>query len=231
MLVYIIDDHEIFLLGLKAVVQNFDRNIDVKTFTSSEKLYESLEIDKPELLIADQVLTNTTGLEVIMRVRSIYKSIKAILISSLKESELKNVCIEYGIQAYIYKSEFEKDIHAAIQSVMNGKTYFSDSFYETPVKSLMLDKINPFSKLTHREIEVVRHLALGLELSEIAEKMDISLNTVKNHRANITEKLGKMSLTHLILKASAWGIIKGDNLYTNLDIQNRFTSLQNNEFE
>ncbi|MCB1190102.1 MAG: response regulator transcription factor [Leptospiraceae bacterium] len=215
-IVYIIDDHEIFLVGLRATIENSGLNVVVRTFVIPEELYRSMQEEEPDIIIADLILSISTGLEVILRARALLKNVKAILISSTKEDRIKEMCQKSEIQGYIYKSESEKDILSAIQTVLEGGEYYSEESGTEDIEVVKsYDKINPFSKLTKRELEVVVYLSKGMSYSEIAKQMNISSKTVNTHRVNITEKLGKMSLQHLIMKANIWGIVKSHNLYTN----------------
>lgn len=215
--IYILDDHELFSKALKSSIEGTYENTKVRIFLQAEDLYQTLPEEEPNVVIADLMLASGTGLEAISRVRAIYKNVKAILISSAKEEQIKDVCIESGIQGYIYKSELEQDIIAAIDSVLNGGTYYSNEIQDDDIEIVQsYDKINPFSKLTKRELEVIVCLSKGMTYSEIAKKMEVSRKTVNNHRVNITKKLGKMSLQHLLAKAQIWGVIKENNIVQSL---------------
>lgn len=215
-IIYIIDDHEIFLLGLKTALEKLEFNAIVRIFLSAGELYQSLKEEEADIIIADLILSSGTGLEVILRAKALYKNIKTILISSTQEERIKDICQQNGIQGYLYKSEMESDILKAVRNVLEGKTYYSE---DSPLEKIEVvkvhNKVNPFSKLTNRELEVVVCLSKGMSYSEIAKQMNISTKTVNTYRVNITEKIGKMSLQHLLMKASIWGVVNSHNLYTN----------------
>lgn len=124
--IYIIDDHEIFLRGLKFSIKEYFQNTKAFIFVQPEELYQFSLENKPDLIIADFKLSNgKIGLDVILRIRTLHKDLKTILISSAKEDRIKELCQQNHIQGYIYKSEPEKIIHLAIQSILEGSTYYT----------------------------------------------------------------------------------------------------------
>lgn len=218
-LVYLIDDHEMFMIGLESCIQKHFNNVKTNNFLDPELLYQAVKDNKPDLLIADFMLANgNIGLEIIHRTRAIHPNIKSVIISSAKEDKIKDLCREKGIQGYIYKSETESMIAKALAKVLAGGTYFTEESEEKDIQiEKNYDKSNPFSKLTKRELEVVVYLSKGLSYAEISKTMNISARTVNNHRVNITEKIGKMSLQHLIMKASIWGVVNDRNIYSDFE--------------
>ncbi len=226
-IIYIIDDHEIFLSGIKVSVEKLNLNAKILTFIAVEGLFESMQNEQPDIVIADQILNSSyTGLEVILKTKSMYKDVRTVLISSIQETKIKELCIQNGIQGYIHKSECVSSFTDALKTIVDGGSYYSGNTTVNTIQVRPHEKINPFSKLTQRELDIVVYLSKGMEHSEIAKQMNISEKTVNNHRANITEKIGKMSLSHLIIKANIWGVIQGQDLYTTLEDKTKNVDLE-----
>lgn len=199
--------------------------MQVLTFSRPEDLMEQSRRMEPNLIIADLMLADRkTGLETLLNIKEYCNKSKCILISSTKEDQIQELCQNNDIQGYVYKSESIKGIIHAVEEVLGGGNYYSQS---TPTEEIQVvriqEKVNPFSRLTKRELEVVSHLAQGMSYAEIAEAMSISPRTVNNHRVNITDKIGKMSIRHLAMKAKIWGVVQESNVYTSLEKKNSHT--------
>jgi two-component system, NarL family, invasion response regulator UvrY len=209
--IYIIDDHEVFLIGIKTILQKNGIS-DLRTFTSGDDFCLQVIQNKPSMVIVDQMLELNTGIELILRIKAVHgENLKTILISSIKDPSIKELCVKYGIHGYIDKSEKEEKIFAAIRTILNGGTYYSsDSKIEKNLYKV-LDKANPFSKLTKRELEVARLLAKGLPHREIGNLLRIQEKTVQYFSANITSKLGQNTVRQLARQAYIWGILKDDS--------------------
>lgn len=210
--IYIIDDHEIFSKGLQFTIQTNNLCDEVKIFSNEEDFYSETIFEKPSMIIVDHILEKTTGIELIFRIKSVHKTVKSLLISSIQDEQIKSVCIENGINGYIYKSELENSIILAIQCILKGGIYYSGSQNINWNERSHHNKINPFSKLTNRELEIVRYTIKGFPCKKIANILEISDRTVQRHYENIYEKLGKQSTVQLARKAYLWGIIKEEDL-------------------
>lgn len=204
--IYLIDDHEVFLLGLKTLIEKNNLSKKVRTFLKERDFLHAILEEVPDMVIVDHILKETTGIELISKAKQINSNIKSLLVSSVEDSELKDACIENGIGGYIYKSELHTNIISAISTIIDGEAYFSN-IKDSTINARAYDKINPFSLLTDRELQVVHYLIQGLSYKEISDSTLISIKTVQQHCYNITQKLGKMSRLQLAQRAYKWGII------------------------
>lgn len=207
-ILFLIDDHEIFLLGLRSVLlEKSVTSLDhIQIFSREDVLLKSIQESPPDMLIADHILEETTGIELIFKAKKKHSTLKTLLISSVKDDELKETCIEHGIDGYIYKSEMNEKIIQAVSTILNGGNYFSEIDNKS-VKRRSMDKLNPFSVLTKRELQIVEHLIRGETFREISDNMSISHKTVQQHSYNITQKMGKLTRMQLAQKAIKWKII------------------------
>ncbi|MEM4271186.1 MAG: response regulator transcription factor [Candidatus Pacearchaeota archaeon] len=150
------------------------------------------------------MLPKKNGLEVLLVIKKINPNQKCILISSVEEQRLKTICQEAGIQGYIFKSESRKKIAEAIQNVLNGETYYSE--VKNPTLALWEHPSNPFLKLSHKELEILKEMLNMRNMKDTADDLAISVKTVDTHRMNIKRKL-KMDNEELMLEAKKWGLI------------------------
>ncbi|HMZ57973.1 MAG TPA: LuxR C-terminal-related transcriptional regulator, partial [Leptospiraceae bacterium] len=121
---------------------------------------------------------------------------------------IKEVCERNSIQGYIVKSEPEKKFLFSVREVLLNRKSYPDFSESSDISDDRFETVNPFSKLTKRELELVRHLANGLQMIEIAKEMGISQKTADNHRRSITEKIGKVTTVQLVRQAYLWGVVR-----------------------
>lgn len=208
--VYILDDHEIFLTGVRVMLEKSGFVSNVKGFLNLSELLNAAEKEKPDLVIADQMLGKGTGVEAVHKIRELYPDLKAIIISSARDRLIREVCEKNSIQGYIVKSESEKKFIDSVKDVLQNRKSYPNFFGSAEILEDSFETVNPFASLTRREIEVVRHLANGLQMAEIAKEMGISQKTADNHRRSITEKIGKVTTVQLVRKAYLWGVVTED---------------------
>ncbi|MEM7183715.1 MAG: response regulator [Spirochaetota bacterium] len=128
--IYIIDDHIIFSKGIEYLVQKFLTPSETKVFVKHQDLFSAIEEKKPDLVLIDQVLLEKSGLEIASKIKEKNSLIKCAIVSSSKSSKLLQLCKEYGIEGYIFKSEEELTILEAIQEILAGKTFYTVLFAE-----------------------------------------------------------------------------------------------------
>ncbi|HMV79452.1 MAG TPA: response regulator transcription factor [Leptospiraceae bacterium] len=206
--VYILDDHEIFLTGVRVMLERSGLASTVKSFLNLSELYDAAKNEKPDLIIADQMLGQGTGAEAVLKLRELYPDLRAIIVSSARDRLIKEVCERNSIQGYIVKSEPEKKFLFSVREVLLNRKSYPDFSESSDISDDRFETVNPFSKLTKRELELVRHLANGLQMIEIAKEMGISQKTADNHRRSITEKIGKVTTVQLVRQAYLWGVVR-----------------------
>lgn len=205
--VLIVDDHEIFLIGLNSLFQNQERFEVVGRVSDTGEIFSIFEQTRPDLLIIDFLMPGANGIDLIQMLKAKFSGIKSIVISNIEDKNIIKLCKDVGIDGFISKSDPKEKMWDAIETVLRGETYF----LTRSEARLDFDKIrssiqNPFHKLSPKELEFISHFTNGLTYTEIAKKMDISDRTVNTHRVNVTRKLGKLTLGQLINLARAWGL-------------------------
>jgi len=191
----IIDDHLIFLEGLKLILQN---EFDIQYASNNPKdllsKLESLDID---LLITDVSMPEISGIELVKIVKTKFPKLKILVMSTYK-----NMFCKKEIDAYLMKDSDSEILIDTIKSVvLENKKIFSEDLDET-------DGFD-FSKslVSKREREIIKLISEEYNSEEIAEKLFISKHTIEAHRKNIFMKLQVNNIAGLIKKAISLGII------------------------
>ena len=208
--IVIIDDHPIFRLGLKELI---NQEKDLQVCGEIEKPAEALRIIaelSPDMILIDLALEQEDdGLLLIAQIREQFESLPVLVISMYDESRYAEKAIRVGANGYITKQEALEYVTKAIQVILNGNIYIS----RNTMNVILTENIQPESNsnsisnlLTEREMEVFRHIGKGKNTKEIADELCISPKTVGTYRERIKEKLSIKHSSELIKTAVSWMI-------------------------
>lgn len=214
----LLDDHPVFVQGVKALFSR-DEEISVEeTFTSGIDLFKHLaKGDLPDVILLDIDMGKVSGVEVAKNVLQLYSSIKVIMFSTYFSNELISELLETGISGYLLKSTGFGELKSSIKKVANGKFCCSGEIMEVILEGYKnqvtnLDAHEEETKdsgpLSEREVELLQLIADELTMKEIAEKVFLSEHTVKTHRKNLMAKLDVKNTAGLIKKAFILGLIE-----------------------
>lgn len=139
------------------------------------------------------------------KIKKLKPNLKIIAVTSMPEVSWMNRAKEIGIESFWYKEVSEETILKIIERTLAGESVYP---METPtVKLGMIDS----TELTPREIQVLRLLTTGVGNDEIADRLGVSLNTVKTHIKHLLEKTGFTSRTQLAIQARITGFVIEDD--------------------
>ncbi|MGE5583222.1 MAG: response regulator [Bacillota bacterium] len=213
--IMIVDDQKLFRENLKIVVEL--RLPDAKVVGIAGNGNEALEIlakEKPNLILLDMRMPGMSGVEFIRQVRMSGNNVKVIVLTTFDDDEYVFEALRLGAAGYLLKEIEPEELTAAIMDIYHGKTLMSPEVTAKLVKEATRYRAvetgassGVFSGLTSRELDVLRHLALGEDNREIANSLKISEGTVKNHVSNIYEKLGLKDRAQAIRFAILHGLV------------------------
>lgn len=187
----ITDDHSMIREGLKNLLE-LDGDIQViAEAENGEDCLEKLKNVKPDVLLLDINMPKMNGLEVLQNFKTQRKKVNVLVLTVHNEVEYLMKAVDIGVNGYILKDSGSAELKKAIFSVADGETYIQPSLIPT-LNSKMIEKNKDEGKidsLTKRELEVLKLLSVGMFNKEVAEKLNISERTVKNHISNIFKKL------------------------------------------
>lgn len=197
--IVITDDHEIIREGLKKILAQHDDLKVVAEASCIKELEELLEEKKIDFLMMDISLPDKSGLDFVKDIKMRFPKIKILVFSIYPEEKFAKRAINLGADGYLSKSAKPNEIIEAIRKIENGgkyiKTEIIESFFLRPEKFGQ----NPSHEmLSNREFEVLRLLAKGNKITEIAELLSLSVNTIASYKTRIQEKLNIKSTAELI---------------------------------
>ena len=194
--VYIVDDHQMLIDGIKALLDNEeDFKIIGESLRCTDAL-ENLKKQKADVLITDINMPEMNGIQFAHAIRRTNPDQKILALSMFGEKATITDMIDAGVRGYILKNTGKQELITALNKVASGETYFSTEVSEEINR--VDEAIDKRYVLTAREREIVKYVAQGLSHTEIGEKIFISPRTVDTHRTNIMRKLEVHSIAELI---------------------------------
>lgn len=189
--IMIADDHSMIREGLKQLLELEGEFKVICEACDGIECINKLETVTPDVLLLDINMPNMNGLEVLQKMKENKMKIKVLILTVHNEVEYLLKAVDIGVNGYLLKDSESSELKKAILAVVNGENYIQPSLIPV-LNSKMIDRDNDSIKiesLTKRELEVLKNLSYGMYNKEIAEKLDISERTVKNHISNIFKKI------------------------------------------
>lgn len=208
--VVIAENYQAMRQGLKTLLER-DRKIKViDEAENCEGTVESVRQLKPDVLLLDVRLNQSSGLDAARVLKSQAIRTKILILSAYDDFQYVKASIRLGVHGYMLKSSSAKELRNAVHHVASGGIVFPAEISGKVFNALGEHSGDPSkdSHLTGREIEVLEYLAQGLTNREIAQSMNISEKTVESHMEHVLSKLSVKSRTQALLKAISTGSIK-----------------------
>ena len=197
MRVLIVDDHPIVASGCRALFAG-DSDIVILEAPDAESGERVFAAEQPDVCVLDINLPTVSGFELARRILARSASARIIMFSMNDDSVFAARAIEIGAKGYVSKSGDPCDLVDAIREVGNGGVYLPAALAQRVAFAGPAFSQNPLSKLTSREIEILRLLGTGKSLSEIAWLVHSSYKTIANTSSIIRHKLGLRSSSELV---------------------------------
>jgi len=186
--VMIVDDHAVVRSGLAAFFSIFP---DLELIGEAENGDEAVVrcgLLKPDVILMDLIMPGTDGVTATRRIKEQHRDVRVIALTSFQEDDLIQGALQAGAIGYLMKNVTARDLATAIRSAHAGKMTLSPEAAQILVDARTESR--EYEELTDREREVLKLMVNGLNNSEIAERLIVSLSTVKYHISNILGKLG-----------------------------------------
>lgn len=205
----IVDDHQMVRLGLASYFSVID---DINLIAEAENGIEAFEKaikDKPDIILMDLVMDKMDGIEATKNILKEWPEAKIIILTSFIDDEKVYPAMEAGASGYLLKTSSAKEIAEAIR-----RTYLGEEIIEEEVSQKLSNKNERIEQrilhddLTNRELEVLLLIAEGLSNQEIADRLFITVKTVKTHVSNILSKLEVSDRTQATIYAFKHDLIK-----------------------
>jgi DNA-binding NarL/FixJ family response regulator len=205
------DDQALFRAGMKAVLSAHSRMEVVGEAEDGRQALAAAERLRPAVVLMDAELPGLDGIEATRHLLRIRPEIKVVILTASREGQRVSRCVEAGACGYVLKSAPVAELTYAIEAVAGGGRYLSPAAEARFVEYSEIPGSHArtgYDLLTEREREVLRLLADGLSVKEVAARLDRSVKTAEVHKYNLMRKLGVHHQTALVKYAIAHGIVE-----------------------
>ncbi|MCC6515768.1 MAG: response regulator transcription factor [Chitinophagales bacterium] len=198
--IILVDDHQMLIDGLSAILANNDEFEIIKTFTNGNKLLQEIDTLNPDIVLTDISMPEIDGYELTKKIKEYNDNIHVIALSMSGSIANINKMLDVGISGYVLKNVGNTELTEAIHKVIQGKMHFSDEVMEEMVKNkhTKQEKQREQTKFTERELEILKLIIEEFNNAEIADKLFISERTVETHRKNMIRKFNTKTIVGLI---------------------------------
>lgn len=196
--VLIADDHAIVRQGLRQILSETD---DLVVAGEADDGSEALALARQQqwdVFLLDISMPNRNGIDTLKQLKREFPRLPVLMLSMHAEDQYAVRAIQSGAAGYLTKQSAPEQLVTAIRQVAMGKKYISPTLAEKLAGVVAGGERLPLEKLADRELEVLRLLAAGKTLTQIAEALNIAVATVSTYRARLLEKLQLGSTAELI---------------------------------
>jgi DNA-binding NarL/FixJ family response regulator len=188
--ILIADDHTIIREGLKQILSDTPDITVVDEAVNGQEVLEKIEKKDFDMLLLDISMPGRDGIEILKELKRQGHELPVLILSMYSEEQYAVRALRAGAFGYLSKESAPEELIGAIRKVSQGRKYVTSTLAEKMAVDLDADAKRPLhERLSDRELQVMRLIALGKSVKEIADDLSLSVKTISTYRARILEKL------------------------------------------
>jgi len=198
--VYIADDHSIVREGMRSLIASASDMDVVGEASDGDQALKEVPSCRPSVFLMDMSMPGCSGLALIEKIRRRAPDTRVLVLSMHREDDYATRTIKAGAHGFIAKTQPPAEILGALRKVAEGQVYITTELANKLAMDALTGKPNeePHARMTKREYEIFLDLARGMNVGDIAEKLNLSSKTVSTHKARLMEKLNANSISDLV---------------------------------
>ena len=181
---FIADDHQMFIDGIKSLLNETDWIEIVGEANNGREVIEKMHIRMPDVLLLDIGMPELNGIETTFLLTENYPSIKIIALTMYDDHHRVSKMLKAGVKGYLLKNTSKNELLEAIEAVNKNEIYLSPQLEKFALVNNKPEDQSLISKLTKREIEIIKLIVQSSTNKEIADKLFLSELTINTHRKN-----------------------------------------------
>jgi DNA-binding NarL/FixJ family response regulator len=207
--ILIADDHAILRAGLKHLLSDAT---DIVVAGEAGNGTEALALARTvpcDALLLDMTMPGRSGIELIRQIKTEIPRLPILILSMHKEDIYAVRALRAGASGYLCKDNAESQLESAIRKVAGGGLYINQAVAERLAQEMVGGNADalPHTRLTDREYQIFRDIASGQGITEIGQRLNLSVKTVSTHKARIMQKMGFANTAELIQYAMKHGLL------------------------
>ncbi|WP_026631462.1 response regulator [Dyadobacter alkalitolerans] len=211
--ILVVDDHSVVRQGIITLLEDEEDLLIAGEAADGDEVWDMIEQVSPDVILLDLTMPKMSGIEVIKQIAPAFSNVRILVFSMHNNSDYMISAATSGAAGYLQKDTSRDEMLKAIRSIATGELYFPPYASSVIIKNLLKQIArNPEPKveleadndksiwkmITPREQQILKCLTEGMSSKDIAEKFDISSNTVANQRASIMKKANVKNTAELI---------------------------------
>jgi len=199
----IVEDHPLVAQGLRALLAS--RHDVVGIVRDPLRVLAAISRLEPDVVLLDLSMPRRNGLELLPSIRATYPAVKVLVVTMHLDRALSDMAFKAGAHGFVPKESTAIELRGAIEAVMRGERYLSNRVPKRAYRDADALGEPVLDRLTKRQVEILKLVAEGKNVAEIADIIGLSPRTVEFHRASIRRTLGITSEWNLV----RWAILAG----------------------
>lgn len=196
--ILIADDHTVVRKGLRQILLDEFPGADIEEVSDGAELVKKVMLGKWDVVVSDLSMPGRSGLDALQQIKVSHPDLPVLILSIHPEEQYALRALKSGASGYLSKDTAPDELVKAVQKVLLGKKYISQAIAEKLANTFSSDTSTlPHENLSDREFDVMKFLANGKSVSEIAEMLSLSVTTVSTYRARIMTKMNLKSNSDL----------------------------------
>ncbi len=188
--ILIADDHSVVRKGLKQILLEEFPTAHIEDVPDAEEMIKRVMNGNWDVVVSDMSMPGRSGLDALQQIKQIYPDLPVLILSIHPEEHYALRVLKAGASGYLSKGSASDELVKAVQTVLLGKKYISASVAEKLASSFSSDSAKQAHELlSDREFDVMKLLAAGKSVSDIAEILSLSVTTISTYRARIMTKM------------------------------------------
>jgi len=206
--VMLVDDHPIVRRGLRDILADAFTGAIIHEVGSGREAIASLHAHTWSVMVLDLSLPDGSGLDVLKRVRELRPRLPVLILSMHTADQFARRAIAAGASGYLTKDAADAELVTAVSKLARGGKYFGPEVLERVALGLHPDREDrPHERLSDREYQVLRMIASGLTVSQVAARLSLSVKTVSTYRARVLEKMNMKTTAELMHYGIQHGLV------------------------
>jgi two-component system invasion response regulator UvrY len=196
--ILIADDHTVVRKGLRQILLEEFPNAIIGEVPDAEELIKKVMSDKWDVVVSDLSMPGRSGLDALQQIKLSHPDLPVLILSIHPEEQYALRALKSGASGYLSKDTAPDELVKAVQKVLLGKKYISQAIAEKLANTFSSDSARAaHESLSDREFDVMKLLANGKSVSDIAEMLSLSVTTVSTYRARVMSKMNLRSNSDL----------------------------------
>jgi DNA-binding NarL/FixJ family response regulator len=203
----LVDDHKLIRAGMRTLIATLDGFEVIGEADDGAAALELVRRDEPDIVITDLRMNGVGGLELSRQLQKEFPQVRVLILSMHADEGHVQQVLRSGVRGYLLKDAAMEELALALDAVMRGEIWLSPAISTQVLQGYIQNNNAAPDPLTPRQLEILKLIAEGEAIKEIAFKLDISIKTVEAHRAQIMERLQIRDTPGLVKYALRSGLV------------------------